>query len=248
MTRVLIMIAAVGLALAVFCFAMAGAVGGLSWSDRGLSWRMGNHIGSKWVHIDMDDDRGPRITRDYAWTGGDRLEIDAPADVEYTQGPVTKLTVTGSKGLLDHLMVKDGRIYLDGIEFNSGPLKVVMTAPNITDFAVHGSGDLSIADYKQDPLKVRISGSGNVVARGVAKQVDLEISGSGDGDLGGVAADEAVVRVSGSGDAKLSPKTSADVHVSGSGDVTMLTRPATLKSDVSGSGSVEQPEKSGEKT
>ena len=31
------------------------------------------------------DDGGPQATRDLAWTGGDTLEVDVPADVDYTQ-------------------------------------------------------------------------------------------------------------------------------------------------------------------
>ena len=118
---------------------------------------MGHRWATIWIHVDVDDDgkpAGPMASRDFAWNGGDRLEVDAPADVEYTQGPVTKLTVTGPKEVLDRMTVQDGRIDLDGRRCSmSGSLKVVMTAPNITNFEANGSQSISINDYKQDQLQ-----------------------------------------------------------------------------------------------
>ena len=239
MTRALVLISAVGLALAVFCFAVASFVGGAPWGPNGAHWRMGpwGH-GMHWEV--SDDSHGPVVSKDFAWSGGDKLEVDAPADLEYTQGPVTKITVTGAKGLVDRITVQNGRIDLPGSVFNSGPLKVVMTAPNITTFETNGSQDISIAGYKQDQLHIAIHGSGDVTAKGEATHSDLEISGSGDADLGGLTGDEAKVRISGSGDATIAPKTTADVQVSGSGDVTLLTHPANVHSNISGSGSLNQ--------
>jgi hypothetical protein len=241
MTRALVMITAVGLALAVFCFAVSGAFGGFSWGPEGMNWKMGHSWANHWVHVDVDDsDNGPRVSRDLAWTGGDRLEVDAPADVEYTQGPVAKVTVSGPKSMVDRVVIQDGRIDMRGDGWSMGSLKVVMTAPNVTSFETNGSQDLSIANYKQDQLHVALHGSGSVTAKGEAAHTDLQISGSGDADLGGLTGDEAKVQISGSGDATIAPKVTARVDVSGSGDVTLLTHPANVQSNISGSGSLNQ--------
>jgi len=241
MTRALVMITAVGLALAVFCFAVSGAFGGFAWGPNGMNWKAGHSWANHWVHVDVDDsDNGPRVSRDFAWTGGDRLVVDAPADVEYTQGPVAKLTVSGPKGMVDRVVVEDGRIDMRGDGWSMGSLKVVMTAPNVTDFETNGSQDLSIVGYKQDQLHIQIHGSGDATAKGEATHAELDISGSGDADLGGLTGDEAKVHISGSGDATIAPKVTADVEVSGSGDVTLLTRPANVHSSISGSGSLNQ--------
>jgi hypothetical protein len=241
MTRALVMITAVGLALAVFCFCVSGAFGGFAWGPSGVNWKMGHAWASHWVHVDVDDgDSGPRISRDLPWTGGDRLVVDAPADVDYTQGPVAKVTVSGPKALVDHVVIEDGRITMRGDSWSMGSLKVVMTAPNVTSFETNGSQDLSIAGYRQDQLHIALNGSGSVVAKGEAAHADLRIAGSGDADLGGLTGDEAKVRISGSGDATIAPKVTAEVDVSGSGDVTLLTHPANVQSNISGSGSLNQ--------
>ena len=243
MTRLLVMTVAVGLALAVFCFATAGALGGFAIDPNGLHWKMGDHWGHHLIHVDLDDGdhtTGPMTTRDFAWSGGDSLDLGAPADLEYTQGPTTRITVTGPKNMLDKLSIHDGHIDLEGSFFDVGPLKIVMTAPNITKFEASGAQSISINDYNQDQLKVHISGSGDVTARGKANQALLQITGSGDGDLGGLTGAEARVDISGSGDATIAPIKQADIQVSGSGDVRLLTHPPVLNSQISGSGEVSQ--------
>jgi len=241
MTRALVMITAVGLALAVFCFAVSGYFGGFAWGPNGVNWKMGHAWSNHWVHVDVDDsDNGPKASRDLTWSGGNRLEVDAPADVEYTQGPVAKVTVTGPKSMVDRVVIQDGRIEMQGDGWSMGSMKVVMTAPDVTDFETNGSQDISIANYKQDQLKIAIHGSGDVTAKGEATHAQLQISGSGDADLGGLTGDEARVQISGSGDATIAPKVTAQVDVSGSGDVTLLTHPANVSSNISGSGSLNQ--------
>jgi hypothetical protein len=239
------MTVAVGLALAVFCFAAAGALGGFAWGPNGLAWRMGDHWGHHLVHVDFDGDEktsGPMTTRDFAWNGGDSLDLNAPADLEYTQGPTTRITVTGPKSVLDKLTIHDGHIDLDGVWGDIGPIKIVMTAPNITRFEANGSQSISILDYDHDDLKVQISGSGDVTAKGRARHAALDIAGSGDGDLGGLTGDDAKVEISGSGDATIAPTKEADIQVSGSGDVHLMTRPPVVHSQISGSGDVTQPD------
>jgi hypothetical protein len=250
MTRVLVMTVAVGLALAVFCFAVAGGLGGFAWGPNGMAWKLGDHWGHHLVHLDFDGSEragGPMTTRDFAWNGGDSLDLNAPADLEYTQGPTTRITVTGPRSVLDKLTIHDGHIDLDdscvGVCMNNdGPIKIVMTAPNITKFEANGSQSISILDYDHVDLKVQISGSGDVTAKGKANHAALDIAGSGDADLGGLTGDEAKVDISGSGDATIAPTKQADIQVSGSGDVHLMTRPPVVHSQISGSGDVTQPD------
>jgi hypothetical protein len=241
MTRALVMITAVGLALAVFCFAVSGAFGGFSWGPSGVNWRLNHPWSNHWVSVDTNDgDFGPKVSREFAWTGGDRLVVDAPVDIEYTQGPVAKLTITGPKSMVDHLVVQDGHIDMQGSTWGMGSMKAVMTAPNVTSFETNGSQDIAIAGYKQDQLHIQIHGSGDVTAKGEATHTALDISGSGDADLGELTGDEAKVQISGSGDAIIAPKAVAVVVVSGSGDVTLKSHPASVQSNISGSGSLDQ--------
>jgi hypothetical protein len=130
--------------------------------------------------------------------------------------------------------------YARGHHRHWGDLTIVMTAPAVKRFEISGSGQLSIADYKQDRLDVRISGNGDVTATGETGALDLGVSGSGDADLAGLKAKSAEVNITGSGEAKVAPTDEAKIGISGSGDVTLLTHPPRLETSISGSGSLHQ--------
>ena len=115
-----------------------------------------------------------------------------------------------------------------------------MTAPSVKRFGMQGGGRLAIANYHGDRLTLDLPGSADVRASGDAQSVQLGISGSADADLGALTVRSAKVDIEGSGDAVVAPRDSADVDISGSGEVTLLTRPARLQTNISGSGHVRQ--------
>ena len=97
-----------------------------------------HHWGRHWV-VNWDDghwtddvrvkngDTAPGATREIAWPGGDKIEFDVPADVQYTQGPgPAKLVLTGPKDELDHIELSNGQLKFndddDDFDFTVGLL------------------------------------------------------------------------------------------------------------------------------
>lgn len=248
MIRVLAMISVAGFVLSVVCISVAVSLAGPDAVARGAwgwpidqwswRWNRGHDVS---ISGDLSGHFGPKASRELTWTGGDALTIQAPAEVSFTQsdGPA-RITVQGPQGTIDHLVVRDGRIEFDRPMFDAGDVKITMSAPNVTQFKIGGSGRLDISDYRQDQLTLSISGDGDVTAHGSAKTVQLTISGSGNADLGSLTTEGAQVTISGSGEAKVAPKTWAKLDISGSGDVDLLSHPAQLETHVSGSGRVDQ--------
>jgi len=247
MIRVLVMIAVTGFLVSVVTLSTAVAIGGpdllanAAWGrwggDGDWNWNDHHH---RWGHHRWADE-GPQATREMAWTGGDTLEIDVPAEVTYSQAPGPgKLTVTGPKEAVDALQIDGGQLRFSGDRHHWADLTIAMTAPAVTRFDLHGSSKLAIEGYKQDKLNLDVSGNADVSAKGEAKALELTISGSSDTDLSGLKLENADVDITGAGQATLAPTGSANLNISGSGDVTLLTRPARLESNVTGSGSVHQ--------
>ncbi|HVN01126.1 MAG TPA: DUF2807 domain-containing protein [Caulobacteraceae bacterium] len=245
MIRPLLLITGASFVLALACFAGAAALGGHDVFHRWGAWRHtawtfdGDH--GRWRRYDdgRATDATP-ATREIAWTGGDRLELDAPADVQYTQaaGPA-KLVVTGPKDLVDRLALDGSELTLrDGYGWDAGRLSIVMTAPAVSRFAINGDDTLTIAGYDQDGLDIDVSGRGTAKATGKARRVSLDISGDGDVDLGALASSSAEADISGAGHASIAPTDEANLDISGSGEVDLLTRPPRLNSDVSGAGRI----------
>ena len=249
MIRVLVMIAVTGFFVSLVTLSVAVAIGGpailesAAWGGWGPHWsHHGDWDGWGWDSRHWDRGRGAETTRELTWTGGDTLDVDMPADVQYTQGPVAKVTVSGPARAVNDVEIEGGHLTWNGRHhrMHFGDLHVVVTAPAVTHFELSGSGELTIADYKQDALDVRISGNGDVKATGETGALKLSMSGSGDADLSGLKAKSADVDISGSGDVKVAPIESARVDVSGSGDVTLVTHPARLETHMSGSGDLHQ--------
>jgi hypothetical protein len=245
MIRVLVMIAVTGFFLSIVTLSTAVAIGGPDVLAAG-AWS-GVH-GHHWM-FDMDDDHdrdnGQHATREIAWSGGDSLDVDLPADVTYTQAPgPAKITVSGPKRAVDDVEIADGHIRFDHARHrrHGARLTIVMTAPSVTRFEMSGSGELAIENYRQEKLSLDLSGDSEVSVKGEATALALDISGSGDADLSGLQLKGASVDISGSGEATLAPTDWAKLGISGSGDVTLLSHPARLESDISGSGSIHQSE------
>jgi hypothetical protein len=238
MIRVLAMIAVAGfLVSAVTLSIAAGIVGPDAIANGAWSWTSHGWGGHGWRHDRSDD--GPQTRRDIAWSGGDSLDIDLDADVQYTQAPgAPKLTVTGPKGAVEDVIVDDGRIrYAKGRDHDA-QLTIVVSAPAVTSFTLEGSGAMAIAGYKQDKLTLAVEGDASIKASGEAKTVELKVEGSGDADLSALKTQSAKIDVEGSGNATLAPTDAAEVDIAGSGDVTLLTNPAKLQTHISGSGEV----------
>ena len=245
MIRILTLISVIGFIVAVVCLGGAAALGGNAirhgWSFP-ANWHVHVRDHHHWNFDDDDDADMPRATRTLTWTGTNRIEIDVPADVHYTQatGPA-HITVSGPDDVVGHVVADGERIRSDR-SIDTHGLRIDITAPAVQVFQLNGSGRLKIEGYDQNRLEINSSGSAHIRADGHARDVHISLSGSGDADVGAVVAETANVDISGSADATIAPTQSAEVHISGSGDVTVVSRPARMVSDVSGSGRVIQGE------
>ncbi len=246
MIRVLVMIAVSGFVLSVATLSTAIAIGGpealshAAWKfGPGHHWAIGEE---RWDRDSSHGEAGPQSSRELAWTGGDTLEVEVPAEIRYTQAPgPAKLTISGSKRAVDDVEVRNGRIdYQHGHGRHWARLVITMTAPDISRFGLQGSSSLAIEGYRQPRLRLDLSGNAEVTAKGEADVVELDISGSAEADLGQLKTKGADVAISGSGDATVAPTEWAKVDISGAGDVTLTTRPTKLETDISGSGSLHQ--------
>jgi hypothetical protein len=244
MTRTLVLIAGVGLGLAVFCFVLVVAIGGPAALHRNWhrSWQI--HDGSIIIgHDDTPDldGGGPVETREIAWSGASSLDVDIPADIAFTQAPGPgRLVITGPKGTVDQVEASGSNLDYRDEPTNAQRVKIVMTAPDVRSFSLSGDETLSIAGYGQDDLDLDVSGTGRIAAQGKARTVKIDVSGEGEADLGKLAAEQATVDISGSGRTTIAPTDRADVDISGTGEVDLASHPAIVHSDVSGSGQIVQ--------
>ncbi len=246
MIRTLILVVVVGFVLSILALvtavAFAGGPGGIGnmmsalSHNKNLHWEFTSDDNPKSLHWS-----GPTVSRDFPWSGEDRLEIEDTADITYIQGPVAKLTIEAPATVLDTVRVEGGRIERDGNHNSRGVLKITLTAPKVHRFDLGGVQTLKISQFDQDDLDLNLSGASKVTGTGRVHDLSLDISGTGAADLADMQMETARVDLSGAGKARLGPKASAKVSISGIGEVELTRKPETLRSDISGLGRVSQP-------
>jgi hypothetical protein len=256
MTRTLILIAGVGFVVAIACLGGAAALGGRELAEHG--WTLdgaalhgarftidddntNQRLGFGWTHPSANDGGGPTETREIAWSGADALEVDVPADVQFTQaaGP-GKMTITGPKGTVDRIVLSGPKLRFDDGPWRAARVTIVMTAPNVHRFDLNGDNALTIAGYNQDELDLDVSGAGRLKGEGRTGSMKLDVSGDGQADLARLVATSADVDVSGFGRSTIAPSQTANLDISGAGEVELASHPADIHTDVSGSGRVVQ--------
>jgi len=246
MIRTLFIIAGASFVLTVLCFGGAVALGGKDIAEKGWNaddWAQSWNIGDGFNREDWD---GPQITREVPWNGNDEIVIAHGGEVRFTQGSPAKVVVTGPEKGVSQLIMVDGRLRMPGSRngeegiplSNRVKLQVDITAPNVDTFRVWGSSKLRIESIDVPSLTLAVLGSGDIVAKGKAKSIDIEIAGSGSADVADVESDEAHLSIAGSGDVAMAPKLLADIEIAGSGDVDLLSNPAEVNTDIAGSGDV----------
>ncbi|HEV7353248.1 MAG TPA: DUF2807 domain-containing protein [Brevundimonas sp.] len=260
MIRTLFLISAGAAVVAAGSLAGAAALGGADIARNGNVWTFTEAGGpggvtiSRRTEVSTTVDPGPQVTRTEAFTGGDRLILDAALDVTYVQGAAATVRLEGPQAAIDRVRIDGARIGFDDEEPGSvtvrfGPggitgwsdldgVRVVVTAPSVRNFEINGSGDLDVQGYDQPEFRLRIAGSGDARATGRTDRLDVDIAGSGEADLEALEAGDATFDIAGSGEIDARPTGRVEAAVSGSGDIRLRRQPASLNSNIAGSGEV----------
>jgi hypothetical protein len=186
-------------------------------------------------------------TRSLAWSGGETLSFDLPAQVTYTQGPAVSMVISGPEVLLAHVVLHGDTLRLDrnvrGLNTHNA-LSIAISGPSLHEFRLNSALTLDLRAISTDSLSVRLDGAGKVMAQGSAHSVMLRIDGAGDADLGKLAVSDADIRIDGIGHVVAAPTRNAEVRIAGAGKVTLLKRPQHLRQEIEGAGSIDQPDQS----
>jgi hypothetical protein len=192
------------------------------------------------------------------------LRVLGSMDVVLSPGQEYAVKVEADENLLPYILTdKDGDALVirtrNGYNLQSrSAIKVYVTAPALEDIVISGSGSvISNGTLALDrPLKIDVSGSGdvklavnapnvtteatgsgNLILIGNTKDFSTEINGSGEVHCFNLLSENTKVAISGSGSAEVYASKQLEVHISGSGDVAYKGTPA-IDQHVSGSGSV----------
>ncbi|PNU01747.1 GIN domain-containing protein [Novosphingobium guangzhouense] len=234
MLRKLLIVFASGLILSIAAFALAWTIGGEKMRQEFQT--------NGWYFNDDDSghhDQGPRKTRVFAIQSGSQLAMEVPVDLEFIRGDKAEMTVEGPAGVVDRLVWENGRLSIDGSARIHRGLKVRITAPEIAGLDLDAPGDVNLHGLDQEALRINARGAIDLEASGKVARTFVTSDGAGSLDLGKVEGRDATIRINGVGDVTIGATGVVDVEINGAGNVTLVRKPATLRSRMNGIGDID---------
>lgn len=213
------------------------------------------------------EDAGPSASRSFTVGDFDGIAVSGPFDVNVATGKAPSVSVQGPQKLVDtmEVVVENGTLrirtkqktMLSFFSRGSGHATVTVSARQINDAAIagsgginldrvsderfagqiSGSGDLRVGDVQVRDVAMKIAGSGSATLAGKAENATYSISGSGDLDGSKLVATNARASIAGSGDLKAQATGTAQASIAGSGDIE-ITGGAKCQSSKQGSGDI----------
>jgi len=202
-------------------------------------------------------------------SGFHAVNVAGSFDVYIVQGAAESVKVDAPAEVMDHILteVNDGelKIYNKNDKWNWGnwwgnhkKIVVYVSVKELSSINLSGSGDVFFKEGISSPsLKLRVTGSGDMLGKVEAKTLESSISGSGDMKLSGRAENSSInvvgsgdfaarnlltvstaVSVTGSGDAEVNASDKVNAIVHGSGDVRYTGAARNVSSIKTGSGDI----------
>lgn len=228
---------------------------------RRITWLLGLPIALSGCFGVSGNGERERETREHE--GFVAVENEGELAVQVRKAHDFRVVVSIDSNLLDNVKtrVRGDTLVIDhNVNFNdivSGP-HVIIDMPELRSVQVRGSGDLHAETFDEaDPVRLELSGSGDLHFAGSAPRIDATLEGSGDlhlegssdyldvevhgdGDVDARELDAAGARlqVDGSGDIDATVNGDVDAEVNGSGDVNLYGDVDLQRSDEDGSGDI----------
>jgi hypothetical protein len=238
MTKKLGWIATIGFAVGFTALLVAFATGG----SEAVEWARLQNLGDKtfWkMRCENTAATDGATERRWAWDGGDAVTIAVPATVRYRGGEGEEVVVRGDAEVLANIKVRNGKIGSTCTGFGrTEAVEIILPGRIFRELTLAGSGRITLENVKQPELNLSIAGSGTINAQGTVDRMKLNIAGSGDARLAELTMKDLEVNVAGSGDTEAAPTDSAQIKMTGSGNMRLLSRPARIESNITGSGRI----------
>ncbi|MVT39420.1 hypothetical protein GO495_02375 [Chitinophaga oryziterrae] len=192
------------------------------------------------------------------------VSVHSSVDVYVTQGPEAAVVIEAEDNIIPYIIIEEDGGELSIRQKNntsystSHPIKIKLTAPDITGLNLTSSGSIHLVNTIDNEesvtlsvtgsgeikgnihtpeVKANITGSGDMTITGETRDIEYEGTGSGDFRAKGLKAENATVSLTGSGDADINASAKLEANTTGSGDVNYYGNPQ-VTSNKTGSGDV----------
>lgn len=180
----------------------------------------------------------------------DAIEIGGTFDLVVHIDPSVeqKLEVSGDDNIVPVIEtdVRGGtlEVGIDGVSLvrPKTPMKIEVWTPALDAVEVAGSADVDIEGLHGERFELEVAGAADADLSGSVERFELDVAGSGDVSARALEAAIVEIDIAGSGSARVFASESLHADVAGSGKVRYWGKPATVTSDVAGSGTIQPAE------
>lgn len=214
----------------------------------------GNKTITVYMQKNVVEGNGNIITRDIDVAAFKEISMILPATVNYSVADSYACRVTLDENLFEWIDIyqKDDCLKVEMVKtFQQADVRptkflIELTAPTLEEISIMGSGDFNfVTPYEAKELKIKLTGSGDVVFEKTANihAFDTDIAGSGSLLSKEFLADYMDISIAGSGDViiKDGKVKKANLSVAGSGSIEARCQMESMDYSVAGTGSISYP-------
>ena len=210
------------------------------------SWRTGGggtladialRIAQSRLPLCAEEAAGKTMSREIAWTGGETVSVDIPADIENRPGDSDKmLSVSGDAALVPHIVVKEGEIKLDCRpgRLNAARIKIALPGMTFMRFNLAGLTSLNLRDIDQPELRFNLAGASSVTAAGKVDSLHINGAGLSEARLGALSVRVAHLNLAGKSTVETAVSDELELNSVGAATLTLVSEPKTLKTNILG--------------
>lgn len=208
------------------------------------NWKVEKHFKSS---------NGPKVTKNIENVASfERIRINAPCNVYFTQGDSTMVKVVASDAEVMEkfkVTVDDGclDIRMKGKGWSNWKKKrsatIYVTSPDLIEVDMHGAGNFEVeGDLDTDTLRLRLKGAGNMdFPNIICDRIEAHLKGVGNMDFHQLQTQQAEINLRGVGniDAHFVKSGSVRCTLQGVGDIDLSGEVKSLEKKVQGTGKID---------
>ena len=202
---------------------------------------------------DSKGSNGPKVTKNIEnFAPFERIRIDAPCNVYFTQGNTTKVKVVASDSdVMEKIkvLVDNGclDIRMKGKGWSNWKKKrsatIYVTSPDLIEVNMHGAGSFNVeGDLDTDTLRLRLKGAGNMdFPNIICDRIETHLEGVGNMDFHQLQTQQADMSLRGVGniDAHFVKSGSVRCALQGVGDIDLTGEVKGLQKTLQGTGKID---------
>jgi len=170
-----------------------------------------------------------------------RIKVAGSLDLVYSTGDKA-LEITGDDNVIDNIKTKINKgvlhIFSDKNYSTAIPITISVSSPRLEAVMVEGSSDVSLQGIRSQSFLIKLNGTGDIIATGKVKSLDVDIFGTGGVNTKALSAENVDAKLNGTGDLLLTALQLLNATVVGTGDIVYFGNPQVVNRNTLGVGAI----------